>query len=134
MIGNNIRKLTMSDIPGMSYEELEHTIDHEIEEAGKIDGSLNNAKATVQATGIYADPVWFQKAKSALKIKRKLISKMQQRLKDMKREMYHNEDVGKRFMKAAKLLLKDESYQMILDMAANTASEPKEEVANGNRK
>jgi hypothetical protein len=114
MMEDKKKRLTLDDVRVMDYQTLLDTIQYEMEEAGKIDGQLNNAKAQVQASGNYSDPVWFQKAKSALKIKRRLIMAMQERVKSMKKE---RSSIESKFMRIAKTVLAEETYQLILDSA-----------------
>lgn len=53
----------------MTLHDMEKRIDVLAEEMASIRAKVEKAKAGFRATGQYADPVWFAKAKAALRFK-----------------------------------------------------------------
>jgi hypothetical protein len=121
--------LTIRDVWGMDYETLQTTLDTEEEDVGRIDGQLEMAKSRQLLEGIEPDVDWIRRATSVLKIKRRLIMKMQQRAKQLRKE--GGGTVADRFMTVARTLLSDESFNMILESAIHMPDSRKEVRSDG---
>ena len=127
-------RLAMADIPNLTLEEAQEYIDVFSDEAGKIDGDLRAAKAKLVASGSYADPSWYQAAYNAMKQKRRLVMRLQQHVKQLKREQWqaeHRADVescvderlqkhlayADQFIYMAKVILTEEAFNRIDEAA-----------------
>ena len=125
-----ITNLRMADIPKLSLIDAQYHIDILSEEAGKIDAELRTARAEQIATNTYADPVWFQAAVNSMKQKRRLVMRLQQHVKGLKRQQWKTEyEAGARqpktpdngyaqcFVTVAKTVLNQETFAMVDESA-----------------
>jgi hypothetical protein len=123
-------RLVMADIPKLSLIDAQYHIDILSEEAGKIDAELRTARAEQIATNTYADPVWFQASTNQMKQKRRLVMRLQQHVKGLKRQQWKTEYEanGKQskisdngyaqcFVTVAKTVLQPDTYLMIEESA-----------------
>lgn len=105
------------EVEKMTYEEIEKQLAELLSDTADIEAQIRKAKAKVIEKKEYSDPQWFAKATNALKMKRYLIMLMQQRRKKLKKEKSDKEtiDFERSFMKIAKRLLTEDTYNMLIE-------------------
>lgn len=120
------------DIDGMNEEELRAVLEAMQDAAGTIEGQLMAAKAKRVTTGEFADPVWFAKATSAMKIKRRMAAKIERRLKALRVGAYEERDrYAECFITAARGMLREDVFVAIDEMARSIAQAPRDAGGEG---
>lgn len=124
MDDNRIRNLKAGDIVELSAGEAQAALDVLTTEADIIQSQINNAVAQFHKTGERSDPEWFSRATSAMKVKRRIVMRLQQHLKALKRLEYERGEVKKNvqsyeccFVKIAQKLLNDDTFEQIAESA-----------------
>jgi hypothetical protein len=103
-------KLTFEDIDALDFDQLQFHIDRETKETGMIEQQLMTNQANAD------NHEWYVRATCAMKVKRKLISKMQMRRKDMKRAQHQT--LSNIFMDKAREVLTPDVFETIFEQAA----------------
>jgi hypothetical protein len=110
----------------LSDKELASNIALLEKEMCSIDAQINAAKGRLHAVEIYADPIWFSKAKTSRKYKgfrhQQLLVELGRRTKERKHR--EQQTIENRFIRIAKIRLLPDLFQSILD-------EAKMDVENG---
>jgi hypothetical protein len=117
--------LLLTAIPTLNMDEAQAYLTSITAEADQIDNQLNAAKATWASSGKYADPNWYQKANAALKIRRRLITALQQHIKGLKKveNVTMRDKYADCFISAARSLLQPDTYEMLVDAARTMSGE-----------
>jgi hypothetical protein len=105
----------LDEIDGFTLTELKREIKEEEGKASKIEEQLNNIRNVKHATGEMADHDWYRSATSALRLTRFRIVLMNRRHK----QFTENNDglLPRTFMMVAKRLLKEDTYDMLMNFA-----------------
>jgi len=117
----NNRTISLNeDLGKLSDEELSTLKDSVDNDIARIGSQISNAKAQFQATGTYSNPVWFQKAATAKKIRGRLSQKIQveqgkrrEERKKINREIFAKDIVGSLF-EAMNLVLTPNQREMVI--------------------
>jgi hypothetical protein len=103
-------KLTFEDIDALDFNQLQFHIDRETKETGMIEQQLMTNQANED------NYEWYTRARCAMKVKRKLIAKMQMRRKDMKRAQHQT--LSNIFMDKAREALSPDVFETIFEQAS----------------
>jgi hypothetical protein len=119
----------MTDIPNMDLKAVDKWIDTLTEEADTIEKQIVEAQAVRYEIGEWADPGWYEKANMAMKVRRRLVNRLQQRGRELRigerqkaweREQQGMQVVGsyeKCFVTAAKALLLEDVFENLNNAA-----------------
>ena len=115
--------MTLQSYEKMSDAEVSEFVDRTATEIATIRGQIEMAKASVAGGGEYADPIWYAKAKQALRYKglhhQQAMREQARRRKNGKQAPRENENAI--FRQVAKRLLTHETYMMIATEAEEEA-------------
>lgn len=111
------------NIKEMSAELIEIKLDEITEEIARIKAQIGIAKALAKETGQYADPVWYQRAMLAIRLKGKDHQALQiefgKRRKEVSRA--HNAAVERQFVEVARTVLAEHTFKRIMAEALQNA-------------
>lgn len=108
-----MKTIRLADVPKLALTEAEDLIDRLTDEADIIDEQLVNKRDC-------EDQDWKNRAAIACKIKRRTVNRLQQHVKELRRrerDCQPDDTYSVCFIKAARELLHEETFQMLDDMA-----------------
>lgn len=98
-----------------AIEQLEFDI-------AKIKNQLDEAVSKARTTGEYADPVWWRKAKAALRFKGIEHQRLMRRRAELRRERQGHAEFAQRFVAIAKKQLDPSVFDLISNEAESSAA------------
>lgn len=101
--------------------QLKNIIDDEI---ASIKEQLDEAKTEQLVTGTYADPGWWRKANSALRMKGRFVQKIQRQIGLAKQDEHQQSSVTfeRHFISVAREVLDKETYSAIIEKAQSLSA------------
>lgn len=141
---NPIGPPILSELDGMTYQELQAAKVINLANLRGIRASIQAAQATVISQGVYADPDWWRRVHSAEKICGLRDQAIAIKLGQLRRELAQKKEEEKRdrpprkrvlifpqvFMDVAQELLHPETFEAILQGARDRMSQAGGEVAH----
>jgi hypothetical protein len=107
--------LRTTGIHELSEEECQMRLDIVEAQAIEIDIKLREARVNYRITGTYSNPLWYNKAYTGLKLRRRVIALLQRRIKDVRCE--ERESMNSRFVSIAMAMLDKAQFDAIMNAA-----------------